>query len=150
MRISATEIGNLFDWVFLPGEKYRKEEPHTFILERVFANFDTKSVSEQPVGFVLGLTSYRHLFERILPEGADGIYCVLEGRGACDTTLTYLINGPDAIFIGYDDLHKGMDDYEATIQLELYNTISENVCIHDLHIYPTPEFQTSHNTNRAA
>lgn len=147
---AATEIGNLFDWLFLPGEKYRKEEPHAFILERVFADFTNKSKSEQPIGFILGLTSFRHLFERILPEGADGIYCVLEGTDACGTNLTYLINGPDAVFVGYSDQHEGLDDYEATVQVELYDTITENVCVHDLHIYPTPEFKAHHNTNRAA
>eukprot|EP00537_Pseudo-nitzschia_pungens_P012229 CAMPEP_0172385680 /NCGR_PEP_ID=MMETSP1061-20121228/3292_1 /TAXON_ID=37318 /ORGANISM="Pseudo-nitzschia pungens, Strain cf. pungens" /LENGTH=1145 /DNA_ID=CAMNT_0013114773 /DNA_START=426 /DNA_END=3863 /DNA_ORIENTATION=+ len=155
---ATTEIGNLFDWVFAPEEKHRKKEPHTFILERVFADFGIEreletsgpAPSSEPIGIVLGLTSYRHLFERILPEGANGIYCVLEGTDACGTNLTYLINGPEAVFVGYNDLHEGMNEYKATFQLELYDTITESICVHDIHIYPTPGFKAAHTTNRAA
>eukprot|EP00536_Pseudo-nitzschia_multiseries_P010553 jgi/Psemu1/243039/estExt_Genewise1.C_3250021 len=153
-------VGDLFDWIFAPGEEYRKKEPHTFIMERVFADFDTDTTKSEPIGFVLGLSSYRHLFERILPEGrAKGIYCVLEGTteacGGTGTTatgtITYLIDGPEAVFVGYGDLHnKEMDEYEATIhRLELYDTITESVCVHDLHIYPTPEFKAAYTTNKA-
>ena len=145
---SATQIGNLFDWMFYSDEKYHEEEPHAFLMEPVFANFSSEQ--SEPIGFVMGLTSFRHLFEDILPPGADGIYCVLTGSSACGTNITYLINGPEAIFIGYHDLHEGLDEYEASIQLELYDTITENLCVHDLHIYPSPGLEELHQTSKAA
>jgi len=144
----ATQIGNLFDWMFDSDEKHEKAEPHAFLMEPVFAKFTSEP--SEPIGLVLGLTSYKNLFEQILPPGADGIYVVLTGSSACGTNLTYLINGPEALFIGYHDLHEGLDEYEASIQLELYDTITENLCVHDLHIYPAPAFEELHQTNKAA
>ena len=144
---SGTKIGNLFDWMFAAEEKHRKEEPHAFILEPVFAKFSSED--SKPIGLAVGLTSYKHLFEDILPPGADGIYCVLTGSSACGANITYLINGPEAIFVGYHDLHEGMGDYEASTQLELYDTITESLCVHDLHIYPSPAFEKKYHTNKS-
>lgn len=139
------EIGNLFDWMFDPEEKFRKAEPHAFIMEPMLSNF---SGSPDPVGFMLALTSYRNLFTRLLPEGANGIYCVL--TDTCGIAMTFLLNGPHAEFIGYDDYHDGLDEYERVVTLELYQNYTEELCVHDLHIYPSITFQQSYETNKPA
>lgn len=143
---SATVIGNLFDWMYASEEKEKKAQPHAFLMEPVYATFS--SAESEPIGLIMALTSYRHLFESILPHKADGIYVVLTGSSACGTNLTFLLNGPKATFVGFQDLHEGMDEYEETIPMELYSTISENLCFHDLHIYPAPTFVKSHLTNK--
>ena len=150
------EIGNLFDWMFDPEEKFRKVEPHAFIMEPMYTNF-TNPNSENPnqaqednaelVGFMIALTSYRNLFTRLLPEGADGVYCVV--TDTCGIKMTFELNGPEAIFLGYDDLHEGLEEYESTIPLELYErTDAEELCVHDLHIYPSRKFQQSYQTRK--
>lgn len=143
---SATMIGDLFGWMYSPEEEGKKEEPHAFLMEPVYANLS--STESEPIGLIMGLTSYRHLFENILPPKADGIYVVLTGSSACTANLTFLLNGPEATFIGFHDLHEGMEEYEAMIPMELYNNTSENLCTHDLHIYPSPAFVESLHTRK--
>jgi hypothetical protein len=138
---SATAVGNLFGWMYSPEEEEIKLEPHAFVMEPVYANLS--STESEPIGLIMALTSYRHLFEKILPPIADGIFVVLTGSSACASNITFRLNGPKATFIGYHDLHKGMDEYEAIIPMELYKNTSEYLCTHDLHIYPDPAFAES-------
>lgn len=139
------QIGNLFDWMFDPDEKNRKYEPHAFIMEPLLSNF---TGSTEPVGFVLALTSFKNLFSRLLPEGANGIYCVV--KDTCGKNMTFLLNGPDVEFMGWDDHHRGFEEYEQVIQLELYENYTKGLCVHVLHIYPSATFQESYETNKPA
>jgi hypothetical protein len=44
---------------------------------------------------------------------------------------SYELNGPEAIFLGYEDLHDpAFDQYERTTALELYETTVEGLCAH--------------------
>jgi hypothetical protein len=139
------QIGNLFDWMFDANEKDRMSEPHAFIMEPLLSNF---TGSPDPVGFVLALTSYKNLFSRLLPMGANGVYCVLSNN--CGVTMTFLLNGPEAVFLGWEDLHEGFEEYEHVVQLELYKNYTKELCVHDLHIYPSATFQESYETNKPA
>jgi hypothetical protein len=139
------EIGNLFDWMFDPEEKYRKAEPHAVIMEPIFANF---SGVQEPVGFILALTPYRNLFTRLLPEGHSGIYCVV--TDTCGNSMTYELNGPEATFLGYHDVHNGYDEYHEQSQMELYEKGAEELCVKDLHIYPSATFESGYQTNKPA
>ncbi|KAL3920659.1 MAG: hypothetical protein SGILL_003151 [Bacillariaceae sp.] len=138
-------IGNLFDWMFDPEEKNRKVEPHAFILEPMLANL---TGDQEPVGFLLALTSFRNLFTRLLPEGSNGIYCVLEDT--CGNKMTFLLNGPEALFLGYEDLHEGYEEYEEQFQIELYKSTAPDLCAHTLHIYPSVTFEQSYQSNKPA
>ena len=147
------DIGNLFDWMFDPEEKFRKLEPHAFIMEPMYTNFTNPSNPEDAakdnaelVGFMIALTSYRNLFTRLLPEGANGLYCVV--TDSCGIKMTFELNGPEAVFLGYDDLHEGLEEYESTVPLELYERDADELCVHDLHIYPSKRFQQSYNTRK--
>jgi len=144
----TTQIGNLFSWVLDSEHTHDEIEPHAVIMEPVFADYSNDS--SEPMGLVMGLMSFKNLFEDVLPPGADGIYVVLTGSSACGTNQTYLINGPEAIFVGYHDVHEGMEDYKESIQLELYDTITESLCVHELHIYPSPDFEEMHQTSKSA
>jgi hypothetical protein len=146
---SATAIGPLFEWIYTQDDRDHNLDPHAFLMEAVFANFSHANEVVEPIGVIMAVTSYKHLFERILPEGANGIYVVLTGNSACGANVTFLLNGPEAAFVGYHDFHQGLDQYEEVIPLELYDTVTENLCTHDLHIYPSPVFKDIHNTNKA-
>jgi hypothetical protein len=137
------EIGHLFDWMFDPEEKHKKVEPHAFIMEPILSNF---TGSEEPVGFIMGLTSFKNFFTRLLPEGANGIYCVM--NDTCGTSMTFLLNGPEVEFLGYADLHEGLDEYERVVHVELYQNSTEELCVHDLFIYPSQAYMQSYESNK--
>ena len=139
------EIGNLFDWMFDPEEKYQKVEPHAYILEPMMANLTGE---QEPVGFLLALTSYRNLFTRLLPEGTNGIYCVV--TDTCGNAMTFLLNGPEAVFLGYNDLHEGYEECHEEYQMEFYKADAPELCVHTLHIYPSATFQQKYQSNKPA
>lgn len=140
-------IGNLFDWMFDPEEKSRKVEPHAFIMEPMYSDFDWQN--SEPVGFFIALTSFRNLFSKLLPEGTNGIYCFIED--SCGSTgMTFRLDGPEVTFLGYGDFHNGYDEYEQVVQMELYETVTEELCVHQLHIYPSDAFVQSYSTNSPA
>mmetsp|Transcript_20032 Transcript_20032/g.35262 ORF Transcript_20032/g.35262 Transcript_20032/m.35262 type:complete len:1107 (-) Transcript_20032:235-3555(-) len=140
------EIGNLFDWMFDPVEKFRKAEPHAYIMEPMYSNYTEQ---EEPVGFLLALTSYRNLFTRLLPDGVNGMYCVI--TDTCGNAMTFVLNGADAVFLGYDDVHEGYEEYEIAFPLELYEHEDvEGLCAHEIHIYPSFTMVTAYKTNNPA
>ena len=133
-------------------------------MEPMYSNFSWES--SEPVGFFIALTNFRSLFTRILPEGTSGIYCVVtatnkrngkKGRWqrhddttSCSGSMTFRLDGPEASFLGYDDLHTGYDDYEQVFAIELYESTTDELCVHDLHIYPSHAFHESYQTNGPA
>lgn len=140
------EMDNLFDWMFDPEEKFRMVEPHGYILAGVNASF-----SEEPdyVGFLLCLTSYRNLFTRLLPEGANGIYVNLIGSEACGTNMTFLLEGPEATFLGYEDVRGSrLEDYKRSFPLQNYSNVVDDLCVYELNLFPSASFQESYQTNK--
>ncbi|CAB9526092.1 Receptor-type guanylate cyclase gcy [Seminavis robusta] len=155
---AATEIGLLFDWMFDDHEKERKLEPHAFLMDLVYPRYDTtETVVEghvvremDPIGFVLGLTSYRNFFDKSLPDGTNGIICVVDET--CAQPFTYEVYGKKGDFIGYGDRHDPKyDHYRVTVPLELYDDVHENegLCPHTLNIYPSVVFEEEYKTNHA-
>ena len=46
----------------------------------------------------------------VLPEGVTGVYSVLQNT--CGRSFTYLLDGPDAKYLGEGDLHESQfNDY---------------------------------------
>jgi len=166
MSSPSSPIDSLFDWIIGLQEQDRKGEPHACILEPLFANFTSKEEAlqsnEAPIGLVMGLTSYRHLFEGILPAVSEndpdqGLFVVLTGSDACETNLTYTLDGgDDATFLGYSDLHDvNFDRHKLEFPLELYdnnpsaNDNPDTVCHYNIAIYPSRDFFEAHTTKRA-
>lgn len=56
------------------------------------------------VGYVCGIAPWDLYLSRLLPVGVNGVYAVL--ANSCAQTVTYLINGPVAIYFGSGDLHQ--------------------------------------------
>jgi len=137
--------GNDFDWMFDPKKKPRKQEPHIFIMDRVQTDFGE---GKETVGIVVALTSFRDLFTRLIPDGKKGIFCVITGTLACERNMTFLLQGSEAEFVGYDDLHdKGYDEYKHSFPLEMYNATIDDLCLHHVHIYPSTIYKQSFQTN---
>jgi len=80
--------------------------PHSMSMAPVYEDFEKQS---EIVGFVAGIVPWDLYLSRLLPEGIDGVYAVLSN--SCSQTVTYLINGPVAAYLGSGDLHESSYDY---------------------------------------
>jgi hypothetical protein len=143
---TATEIYDVFDYLFDPEEKPNKKHPHGFLMEPVYSAFE-----ENPdlVGILIGLTSFGNLLDRLLPKGANGIVCVI--KDTCGHDITYELNGPLSTYLGAGDLHDPQFNKHARVtRMEMYKTIVDGLCVHDLYIYPSSTFRNSYNTNSPA
>ena len=92
----------------------------------------------------------QNYLKHLLPVGVSGVYCVL--RNSCGQDFSYVINGPEAIYLGEGDLHEqGYNDYEVIIELDEISGISSNdsvgACKYWFSVYPSAEFQSDYETN---
>jgi hypothetical protein len=90
----TTEIGDLFDFLFDPEEKPFKQNPHGFMMEPVYSAFEE---SPELVGFLVGVTAFSNLLDRLLPSGVNGIVCVI--KDACGNNITYELNSRKATYL---------------------------------------------------
>ena len=89
------------------------EFPHSMSLAPIFENFDTDNI----VGYVCGIMPWDLYLSRLLPEGVDGVYAVLSN--SCAQEVTYLINGPVAVYLGDGDLHESdYNDLKQTLKFK--------------------------------
>jgi hypothetical protein len=110
-------------------------------------------VKENPevVGFLVGVTVFSNLLDRLLPEGRDGIIGVLIDN--CGNKMSFELSGGKAKFLGYEDLHEPeFDKYESyQPNIEMYKgTVGDGLCVHDLHIYPSSKFRETFSTSTPA
>jgi hypothetical protein len=141
-----TEIEDTFDFLFDPEEKPLKRNPHGFMMEPVYSAFEE---NPELVGFLIGVTSFGNLLDRLLPTGVKGIVCVIED--ACGNHITYELNGLKSTYLGAGDLHDPQfDRYERSTPMELYETTVEGRCAHKLYIYPSTKFREFYATKYPA
>jgi hypothetical protein len=120
----GTQINDLYDFAFGPDEQHLKEEPHGLILDPVFESFEE---TPKIVGFLVSLATFETFgLSRLLPVGTDGIIAVITDN--CNNlNMSYELNGPNATFLGFEDLHDpNFDSFEANVQLD---TDHPNGCI---------------------
>lgn len=69
------------------------------------------------VGYVASMSSWDVYLSRLLPESVKGVVAVLSST--CSQTVTYVINGPDAIYLGDGDRHdRKYDDMKQSLSFE--------------------------------
>lgn len=73
------------------------ELPHSMAVTAIHSRLLGKTNS-RIVGLVAAVIPWDLYFSRLLPEGVNGVYVVLES--SCDATSTYVVNGPKAVFLG--------------------------------------------------
>lgn len=104
----ANKIPRAYMKLILSRGQYRNNDeelhldPITSIYHPIFDTFDVET--RKPVGALLGTMYWKYYFKNILPPTAKGIYCVL--RNSFNQTLTYRIDGSDAVYVGYGDFHE--------------------------------------------
>jgi class 3 adenylate cyclase len=129
-------------------EGSQPDQPHSLVFRAVF-----RSLQDDTSGVVAAVTVPVALdvpLQKVLPETVNGINVVL--RNSCNQSFTYLLNGPDASYVGEGDLHDKTYD-ELGMSFDLwesnhpdYLTVG-NHCLFSLTVYPTMEFQQSHESN---
>lgn len=133
-------------------------DPITFFAYPVFTSFE----EESEIGGVLATNIYwKQLFADILPPDAEGYICVLQN--SYNQTLTYRIDGSQAVFIGEGDLHNTNYDVQrvktSSVNKYLEETarpskrsyvsipLSSEIGTYTLSVYPSPDAKESFHTN---
>lgn len=124
--------------------------PHSFLLQPIYHDF--LNHSEQDIlGVVIAVIGWDHYFENLLPPEAHGIAVVM--KDTCGDEFTYQINGAEAIFLGYGDLHETkfshleeMSPFDVLHQVEASDL--HDHCEYEMHIYPMQELQDDYLTDK--
>eukprot|EP00526_Cylindrotheca_closterium_P001661 CAMPEP_0113641374 /NCGR_PEP_ID=MMETSP0017_2-20120614/21721_1 /TAXON_ID=2856 /ORGANISM="Cylindrotheca closterium" /LENGTH=1133 /DNA_ID=CAMNT_0000552715 /DNA_START=78 /DNA_END=3479 /DNA_ORIENTATION=+ /assembly_acc=CAM_ASM_000147 len=145
-------------------------EASNSIMQPIFEGVDLKSKDSRMVGVVWLTMRWLDYFQNLLVEGTSGIVVVL--RSSCsrvryesvdasdqdpaETVVSYLINGPNAEYLGAFDAHDSQyDNLEVTkvlVDLDVDESkIPEGNCVPTLtlHLYPTEDFEERYLSNKA-
>lgn len=100
------------------------------------------------VGFLIGITPYGNLLDRLIPEGKDGVIGVF--RDDCGNELSFELSSKKARFMGYGDLHEAeFNKYERVEKnIEMYPERIDGVCTHDLYLYPSSKLRDTYQTSQ--
>eukprot|EP00980_Cylindrotheca_fusiformis_P012654 scaffold3091_cov117-Cylindrotheca_fusiformis.AAC.6 len=147
--------------------------PGSQMIQPIFDGPDTEADDRKMVAVVLIQIPWLDYLRNILAEGEDGINVIVESacpqiqedgsfpdRQSLSPTernaVTYLINGPDAVLIGEDDLHD--PEYEHLVVSDVFldlqvdqSQLPEGSCVPTmkLHVYPTAKLEDSLKTDNA-
>jgi hypothetical protein len=83
-----------------------RDHPHTLIAAPVRRTIGTDA---EIVGILAAVVPWDLYLSRLLPEGIDGVFVVLENT--CGQAVTYEINGPEAGYLGKGDMHQRKYNY---------------------------------------
>lgn len=143
----SIQLHNLFSFLYTPEEEPLKQFPHAYILQPVYDNFDKSNATL--VGLLVAVTTFENLLDKILPADSRGIVCVI--RDSCGNVITYNLEGQNARFLGYEDLHdRAFEAYKHSTTVELYQNATDDLCVHTLDVYASKSLQEAYKTNKPA
>ena len=103
------------------------------------------------VGYIFTIISWDKYLINLLPQGVHGIVVVL--KSSCGDSVTYVLEGKEAIFVGLGDMHEeGYTKSKKTIMFSDYYIDSELAnktkghCVMYLDVYSSAEFEDSHKS----
>jgi hypothetical protein len=107
---TESEHWHLHDQFHGNGDEQREHaphsHPHTVIAAPVRRTIDADA---EVVGILAAVLPWDLFLSRLLPQGINGVYVVLEN--SCGQVVSYVINGQDAVYLGGGDLHQTRYDY---------------------------------------
>jgi hypothetical protein len=132
-----------------------ENEPYANIYFPIFEYMDRNSL---PVAILSTTVFWKNYFVNILPEGVEGVVCVVENSKG--QTFTYQIDGPTATYLGFADLHEAKYDFMkmsgsfmgAHAGSESGHThsgvpLDEDFIAYSVRIYPSAQLETSYRTS---
>ena len=124
-------------------ETVTAELPHAFLFHPIHA--DPEDVDSEIVAVICSGIAWDNSLLGLLPPEIRGLYVVIENT--CDQQYTFVLNGPDATFLGEGDHHDPSYDYmhkRVTFRPRQthpeYDTIAGH-CIYSMNIYASGEFE---------
>ena len=128
-----------------PIEFIAFQEPHMTMLHPITKGSISEDSREVIVGVVFSVLSWNTLLSYVLPKDSGTMVVVVED--SCDDVkLTYELDGPDATFVAYEDMHDpAYDDQEYLIFLPSL-TGSNSTCDYYLRVYPAEGLESAYET----
>lgn len=139
---------------------FANDHPHTSLVYPVYRDKDPShpsgsDVDSPMVAMIVNEIPWDTYLQNLLPEGVNGIDCVL--HNSAGQAFTYHIRGPDAIYLGPEDLHEPEFD-NREVQIDTFDdffgetgggaSLGHNPG--NLHywfsIYPSEELRRSYDT----
>jgi hypothetical protein len=94
------------------SDSYTSGDPFGYMFYPVFDQIPGSNSTALSTAAILSATFYwKSYFESFLPDGDDGIICVV--NNTVGEVFTFQINGGNVSFLGYEDLHDTSYDYLA-------------------------------------
>ena len=125
------------------------DHPHSFVwhpVHKEIGNKDSEIVAILGAGIAWDVS-----LRNLLPDSMiEGVFVVL--RNNCEQEFTYLLRGPDALFLGEGDLHDTNYD-DSGVSFDLSETdhkdyaTTDGHCLYSISVYPTPELKKSFEGN---
>jgi CHASE domain len=149
----APVMSEVMDLTFLYGGAVEDdaEHPHSILMQPIYPAHELQEERNQDdiVGFIVAILPWDAIFENLLPRDAAGVVVVLQD--SCGDVLTYLINGPEAVFVGQGDhhdpgyTHLGVHTSFAPTK----NGFPSNAehCTYSFTVYPTTELEEVYTTS---
>ena len=146
---------------------FANNHPHTSLFYPIFRDKDPShptgnDISSPIVAMVINVLPWDNYLKRLLPEGVNGIYCILQNSAG--QSFTYELRGSDALYLGPGDLHETKYDNQeflvnftdfigkAHLNIDVANSTSTNGNTNNglqywFSIYPSKELEDSFDTN---
>lgn len=118
--------------------------PHSFLLTPVFESVEVHEENDI-VGLLASVVSWDIYFKDILHEGANGIIVVLDDP--IGDQFTYMINGPEAIFLGDGDLHDPKYN-NLEVRTPFAPFLAHEQGEYYLRVYPSVKLENHYKTNK--
>lgn len=124
-------------------ESVKDELPHAILFHPIRANPD--DMESEVVAMIIAGIAWDNSLLNLLPKEIQGIYVVMDNT--CGQAYTFLLNGPDATFLGDGDLHDASYDHMGkSLQFRPHEVHREydsvgGHCVYSMHIYPSSDFE---------
>lgn len=113
--------------------------------------YDSYGPDKKLVSVLAAYIYWQSYFANVLPEGTNGVVCVL--TNSCGQKYTYVLQGPSVSYIGQGDLHES--EYEHMRVETGYGAVLnqdtsypfEAQCFYNVYIYPSSEMEDDYVTN---
>jgi hypothetical protein len=144
-------ISEVVDLDFLTKGAVKSEGAHpcTFTLQPVYPSFDSND-KDNIAGILMSVINWNVYFTDMFAHENRKI--TIYTHSSCGgRSFTYLIDGPEATYLGEGDHHDSKYDYSessSTISPLYSNSSIKDLCVYDLHIYPTAEMEDQYMTNK--
>ncbi|CAB9530159.1 Receptor-type guanylate cyclase gcy [Seminavis robusta] len=131
-------------------------DPTSQIFVPVFEHYEQDRGTEKPVAFIAAYIIWGTYFKDMLSPSVEGVIVVLENP--CEGAFTYMLNGPNATFLGNGDLHDPkyhkygrtamLGDLGETAQRALLGLgLYQEECPIGIRVYPSATFEDNYQSN---